>query len=373
MSTTSSSTRRARRLRGAKGGLSFERQNGRHWLWQAGTSFTTPGFETNDIGRLATSDGVRLDAQLEYRETVPGRWYREYSIELGQGQEWNYGGDRQVLSGRGGGGNDGGGQQDAAIAADVSFTFPNFWQTEWSNQFHQRGQDMRLTRGGPSMERPQSWFSSIEIENSESSETRGSLELGYGRTEDGGLQFEAGVGLNVRPGPAVAALHQPVLRTRGGHAAVRHNAAGRPAGHATTGATSSRNIDRSTYSAEVRLNYTFKPDLNLDFYAEPFAASGRYNQFGELAAARGRLLLPVDPTGTSLRGPRLQRAVVPQQPGAALGVAPREHALRGLAAGSRDRGSPPYPRLARRHVRLPRRRRRQLLRHQSQLVVLAPR
>jgi hypothetical protein len=58
------------------------------------------------------------------------------------------------------------------------------------------------------------------------------------------------------------------------------------------------NIDRSTYSAEVRLNYTFKPDLNLDFYAEPFAASGRYNHFGELAAARSRLLLPMDPTST---------------------------------------------------------------------------
>jgi hypothetical protein len=50
----------------------------------------------------------------------------------------------------------------------------------------------------------------------------------------------------------------------------------------------------------VRLNYTFKPDLTLDFYAEPFAASGHYNQFGELAAARGRLLLPVDPAATEL-------------------------------------------------------------------------
>ena len=62
-------------------------------------------------------------------------------------------------------------------------------------------------------------------------------------------------------------------------------------------------IDRTTYSAQIRFNFTFKPDLNLDLYAEPFAASGRYESFGELAAARGRLLLPIDPAapGVSVR------------------------------------------------------------------------
>ena len=285
-------------MQGLQGGLAFERQNGRHWLWEAATSFTTPGFETNDLGQLSTSDGVRLDAQLEYRETVPGRWYREYSIELGQGQVWNFGGERQILAGQGGGGNDGGGQQNATISADVSFTWPNFWQTEWSTAFQARGQDMRLTRGGPSMERPQSWFSGIEIENSEASETRGSVELGYGRTEDGGLQFEAGVGLTVRPGPQWQLSIQPSYeREIDTQQYVAALSGGRPATFGRRYIFA--NIDRSTYSAEVRLNYTFKPDLNLDFYAEPFAASGRYNRFGELAAARSRLLLPVDPTGTT--------------------------------------------------------------------------
>jgi hypothetical protein len=283
-------------MRGAKGGVAFERQNGRHWLWETQTSFTTPGFETNDIGQLAVSDGVRLDAQLEYRETVPGRWYREYSIELGQGQEWNYGGDRQALVGQGEGGDDGE-PQNASLFADVSFTWPNFWQTEWSNSFHARGQDMRLTRGGPSMERPQSWFSGIEIENSEASETRAGMELGYGRNEDGGLQFEAGVGLTMRPGPQWQLSIDPSYEREIDTQQFVASLAGE--GPATFGRRYIfGRIDRSTYSAEVRLNYTFKPDLNLDFYGEPFAASGRFMEFGELAAARSRLLLPVDPAGT---------------------------------------------------------------------------
>src|SRR6185436_1633367 len=41
-------------------------------------------------------------------------------------------------------------------------------------------------------------------------------------------------------------------------------------------------IERKTLSIGVRVNHTFKPDLTLDVYMEPFAASGRYTQFGEL-------------------------------------------------------------------------------------------
>jgi hypothetical protein len=50
-------------------------------------------------------------------------------------------------------------------------------------------------------------------------------------------------------------------------------------------------IDRRTTATEFRLGFTVRPDLNLDVYAEPFAASGRYYEFGELLlpGTRGRL------------------------------------------------------------------------------------
>jgi hypothetical protein len=47
-------------------------------------------------------------------------------------------------------------------------------------------------------------------------------------------------------------------------------------------------IDRSTFSTQVRMGYTLRPDLTLDVYAEPFAASGRYYDFGELDVPRAR-------------------------------------------------------------------------------------
>jgi hypothetical protein len=68
-------------------------------------------------------------------------------------------------------------------------------------------------------------------------------------------------------------------------------------------------IDRSTMSMEYRLGLTLKPDVNLDIYAEPFAASGHYYDYGELLepASRERLeygtdgtILTVNPDGSQV-------------------------------------------------------------------------
>jgi hypothetical protein len=59
-------------------------------------------------------------------------------------------------------------------------------------------------------------------------------------------------------------------------------------------------IDRSTVSTEFRLSYTLKPDMNLDVYAEPFAASGRYYDYGELLAPREAQRLLYGASGTTM-------------------------------------------------------------------------
>jgi hypothetical protein len=59
-------------------------------------------------------------------------------------------------------------------------------------------------------------------------------------------------------------------------------------------------IDRSTLSMQYRLGLTLKPDVNLDVYAEPFAASGRYYDYGELREPRSRDRILYGTEGTTL-------------------------------------------------------------------------
>jgi len=59
-------------------------------------------------------------------------------------------------------------------------------------------------------------------------------------------------------------------------------------------------IDRTTLSIEARVNFTLKPDLTLDLYAQPFSASGRYYDVGELPEPRSRKLRTYGTDGTTV-------------------------------------------------------------------------
>jgi hypothetical protein len=261
----------------------LERSNAEHWSWEVGTDIESPEFETNDLGRLTAGDGIVGQGEIEYQETVPGRWWRQYSFTLQTRNEWNYGGDLQ----------------QSQFEPGVDITWPNFWSTELSGTINGRTQDQRLTRGGPSMERPSNWEANLSVESSEASRTRGEVEVTYGRNEDGGLMFNANGGITMQPGSrwqlSIRPQYERELDTQ------QYVTALTGGGQATYGSRYVfAHIDRSTYSTQFRWNYTFKPDLTLDFYGEPFAASGRYSHIGELAAARSRQLRVYGTDGTTL-------------------------------------------------------------------------
>lgn len=59
-------------------------------------------------------------------------------------------------------------------------------------------------------------------------------------------------------------------------------------------------VDRTTWSSEIRMGFTLKPDLNVDVYAKPFASSGRYSRFGELRRGGTRERIEYGLAGTTL-------------------------------------------------------------------------
>jgi hypothetical protein len=62
-------------------------------------------------------------------------------------------------------------------------------------------------------------------------------------------------------------------------------------------------VDRSELSTRIRVNYAITPELTLETYAEPFAASGRFYDFGELSAPRSSALRLYGTDGTDISVP----------------------------------------------------------------------
>lgn len=256
--------------------------SGSHWLWTARASAESPGFEINDVGAVSTADDLSVLGELKYRETTPGRLHG-YSVSLKSENEWNYARDRQL----------------GAIRSDATLTFKNFWQANLSAWVDLRTQDARLTRGGPSMGKPREWTTIAELNSGFQARNRWTGRVYYGENELGGQTYRLSGSVSFRPGPGWQVSVDPnYLRDKYPQQYVATLEGGRPE-------TFGRRyvfgfIDRSTLLAQVRVSYTLKPDLTLDLYAEPFAASGRYLRFGELAAPRSRVLRGYGTDGTTV-------------------------------------------------------------------------
>ncbi len=269
-------------MSGAKGTILVRKISGEHWLWDVFLDAESPELTFNDIGRIRAADGIMTRQGLTYRETVPGQALRGYSFSLGHTSEWNYGGDRQQTTLRG----------------DTELTLNNFWTARASTSIGLRSQNQRLTRGGPSMQGPRSWDASLSIQSNPSAQTRWSIQTSYGRDEVDGWSGSLGAEIALVPAPRwqisfvpsferLVDSRQYVTTLDGGTAATY-------GGRYVFGYA-----DRTTIALETRLNFTLQPDLNLELYAQPFAASGRYFDIGELAEASGLHLRTYGSDGTT--------------------------------------------------------------------------
>ena len=272
-----------RSMVGAKTTLLARKISGTHWLWDISSDSETPELALNDVGRLGAGDGITARGGLTYRETQPGALLRSYRFRVGPSFEWNYGGERQ----------------NTRLNSSAALTWTNFWTTRVSAQFSTRALDHRLTRGGPSVGTARGWSSSIDLENSSTDQTRWSAALQYGRDEWGGWTGSVEGSTAMVPGPRwQLSLRPSYEREVNPRQYVTELSGGAPATYGSRYIFGF--IDRTTLAAEARVNFTLRPDLTLDLYAQPFAASGRYYDLGELPEPRSRRLRTYGTDGTTI-------------------------------------------------------------------------
>ena len=249
--------------------VAFERTGGTHWVWNASSNIESPEFEVNDIGRLMAADGITVSGLLTYRETQPNRWLRKYSLNLNKYNEWNFGGD----------------VQSRQWSPQINLTWPNFWTTDIRAWFFGATDSWTLTRGGPLMKDASAKQVQIEFASPAASQTQVSAGTYYTVKEDGGgLKYLYG-SLSVRPSPRWQLSIKPTIIYEVNARQYIATLAGGPAATFGSHYVFAR-VDRATYSTQFRVNYTVKPDLTLDVYTEPFAASGAYGPTGELVTPR---------------------------------------------------------------------------------------
>jgi hypothetical protein len=253
-------------------------------VWSAGAFAESPGFDPNDAGRLGTADDRGVSGRLRFRQTTPGKRYHSYEIGVQNFTEWNFGGVRQVMMN--------------ALFANA--TWKNFWSTSVDVNHMPRDLADDLTRGGPLMMRPSQLTANMSVSSSPSRKTRWTAYASGFVDDANGTGGTLGSTLTVRPGTRWELSADPRYHhSVGSRQFVASLDGGSPATFGRRYVFSA--IERSELSARLRLNYALTPDLTLETYVEPFVASGRFYDHGELPSAGAYDVRRYGTDGTTIR------------------------------------------------------------------------
>ncbi len=268
-------------LSGGSASLRLDKNAGRFTLGGIQLSTRTPGFDINDVGQMRSGDDIDFNADIQLRDTKPNKYVRLFNFGTATQAGWNYGGVRQYLR----------------FSENASATLHNFWRIGAGATVIVGSQSDDLTRGGPLMATANAYQLTASLNSRANIPTTWSARATYLRDEFDGQSVSYSTTLTVRPASRWQASMDPTYsRVTDPRQYVSTRSGGSSATFGNRYIFSY--IERSTLSARFRLNYAFTPNFTVEAYAEPFAASGRYFDLGELSAPRSKTMRVYGASGT---------------------------------------------------------------------------
>ncbi|MBI4547284.1 MAG: carbohydrate binding family 9 domain-containing protein [Ignavibacteriae bacterium] len=249
------------RISGSAGKVEYSKIAAEHWLWSFDLDFTSKNYNINDIGFFRRPNDYGIVGVLTYKEDVPARVVRNYSIGLFLHERRNF--DEVNLL------------RESRMSGQLLFT--NYWRMTASAGADVGLYDDRETRGNGLYRRPKNFSTSTYI----FSDTRHVVFFKFGQrfgwTNKGMRHTATEAGVTLRPISWIDMdLETEYQRFRNQEAWIENVD--------YAGLTVSIFGDRSTdqYNIILRSTITFTRDLTLQLYGQVFLAKGRYENLRQL-------------------------------------------------------------------------------------------
>jgi hypothetical protein len=251
-------------LGGMSGSIRLERTTAKHWFWNVGTNFESPGFELNDIGRLQHGDAINFSSGITYKELKPSDLFYRYSIGLSAEQNFNYNMDYLATP----------------LHLYSSCTFSSMHGAYVNLHYTPESKNDTKSRGGPMVGIPATFVVSTGFNSDYAAKNswyvsgrilQDALD-GYSREGSAGVtvnftRSKIDFSANYREQQD---MRQYVTTMSGGLEETFGNR------YIFGG------IERKTLSGTLRFDYSFTPDITFELYAQPFASNGNYFSYGEM-------------------------------------------------------------------------------------------
>ena len=253
-------------LSGYAGQLKFGKYGGGITRFETSVVKQSAGFDVNDLGFLRRADVTDWStwAALSFRNARG--IYRWAQVNANHWERWNTSGERL----------------DDAVNMNGHMGFMNNWNIHLGGTLSGVRPIYcdRCTRGGPTMRVSRAFYPWAGLNTDSRKVVSGGVFLNLTYADDGNttaqswspyvnLRFSTRMQLNIGSGYSTNRTDAQWFAnlTDGG----------------TTHYTFAR-LDQRTVSMNVRLNYTVTPEFTLEFYGQPFTASGEYTNVREVSA-----------------------------------------------------------------------------------------
>jgi len=253
-------------LAGHAGSLRFGKRGGKHWRFETGGAWRSPGFEINDMGFLRNADQFNQFTWGQYSIRNSFSIFRQLFINGNQWTDWDFGG----------------GLLQRQANMNFSANFKNQYGTGAGlTRAWDRSSNSEL-RGGPSMRLQDVWAGWFWMDTNQSRKVYASFGGDFNDAVENSARFrDVWADLTYRPTNALQMSLSPFYATND-----------RELQFLTTTARGNDprylfgTLDQETASLTLRLDYTVRPNLTVQYYGAPFVSAGTYRDIKRITDSR---------------------------------------------------------------------------------------
>ncbi|MBQ7823795.1 MAG: carbohydrate binding family 9 domain-containing protein [Bacteroidaceae bacterium] len=254
-----------RSLSGTGGYVKLGRKGNARWNFAETFSWSSPGFDLNDMGYIKETDNMSNESEIAYRQTDIWKIFRYNAITLTQKNQWNYGG-RSI-------------NNDIALRW-LSMTMNRF-ELDFKETFGWNRLNSRLLRGGPDMRFDPYLLTYAKFNTDKAQPVMLMVEYNGDHTLNRENKFNT-----ISPSMTFRLGNHVFLSGQFDYAWNTDDLQ-----YVTTAQPESSEspayvmgfMEQKTYAMTLKLHVNVTPDIAIQFYGSPFTSTAKFSDFKEAA------------------------------------------------------------------------------------------
>lgn len=256
----------ARSLTGYAGRFALNKQKGDFYV-NAAFGFINPAFDVNDLGFMWRDDMLNGHIVLGYQWSQPGEFTRNANVYFATYRTYDFGGKPTWIG----------------YFVQTNVTFLNYYSAYGYFAFNPQTYNDFETRGGPRMLNLPGWETDWQLQSDNRKEVMASFEVHSLKYQTGDRDLYLVPGITWKPGSNLSIAFMPSydLSTSGAQWVGNFTDPYATSTYGTRYVFGT--MDQSTFSATIRVDWAFTPQLTLQMYLQPLMSAGKYTGLRELS------------------------------------------------------------------------------------------